>query len=584
MVHDRWPIEARNPPVIGLGHPPSIIGHRPVAQMTPVATPLIEETVGMTTSTQAGTDVARFRLNAWEWLAVAVGVAALAVAVRGRANSTPCVFLTLAMPALMVIGSRTERERAGRAVRRLWSSLDAYPAGGKTPWAAALIFVAIPTALLCLSNNREFVAGDTSAFVPTAVSLLTEGDTDLDEFYHPGSWWYQAPEWARVDGVSCFLRRRGDHLYGAHAVGTFPLALPVVAASKLAGGRLSDPLVQLRQEKLTAAAVAGASLGLFFLLALHLVRPPAALATTAILAAASGMLTTVGQNLWQHDGIVLGSLAVLLIEFRRPGRAGAVAQGVLCGLLPACRLTAVSFLVPFGVWVLLRSPRRAAVIALASALAYLPWGAYYLSVYGTPLGPSTVHMAGSLWSAWSAPHLASVLVSPGRGLLTYQPWLVLALLMMLPAMRRGAGEGPTGWALVCVSAIALDVVIASAWHCWWGGWCYGSRLVVGVVPLGALLCARPIAALGASAPGRAAVVGLALLGALVQLPGAYSDPLRWNARHAQTPEAAAWSWSDAPFFAPFSLPTGPRRAPRPPVGPGPRVATGEKAGARRGPF
>src|SRR5262249_34972565 len=149
------------------------------------------------------------------------------------------------------------------------------------------------------------------------------------------------------------------------------------------------------------------------------------------------------------DGIILGSLTLLLLEFRRPGRAGAVAQGVVCGMLPACRLTAVSFLLPFGVWVLLRSPRRAAGVALVAAPASLPWGAYHLSVYGSPLGPSAVHMAGSNWSARIAPRLAGVMLSPGRGLLTYQPWIVLALLTALPAVRRGAarlgvGDGPPG--------------------------------------------------------------------------------------------------------------------------------------------
>ena len=40
------------------------------------------------------------------------------------------------------------------------------------------------------------------------------------------------------------------------------------------------------------------------------------------------MSTTVAQNLWQHDGVIFGSLIVLLIEFRGPGRLGTLAQGI----------------------------------------------------------------------------------------------------------------------------------------------------------------------------------------------------------------------------------------------------------------
>src|SRR5262245_29056977 len=96
----------------------------------------------------------RLRLTGWEWLAVAVGAAALVQTFRGRANSAPCAFLPLVLPALLVNFSRFERLRALRALRALWSSLDAYGAGGKTPWAAAAIFVAVPAALLYLSNDH----------------------------------------------------------------------------------------------------------------------------------------------------------------------------------------------------------------------------------------------------------------------------------------------------------------------------------------------------------------------------------------------------------------------------------------------
>jgi hypothetical protein len=492
-------------------------------------------------------------------------VAAGLLALRGKANATGCAFAPLVVMSLLVVASREERRRAARAVRGLWQSLEAVATGGRTPWAAAVVFVALPATWLYLSNNRVEAIGDTSMVIPTAVSLLTEGNTDLDEFHRPEFWWYHATDDARHDGVSYFVRRRGGHLYASHPVGLVPLALPVVAASRLMGGRVSEPMVQLRLEKLTAAALAGVSLGLFFLLALHLARPVPALVTTGVLAVASGMFTTVGQNLWAHDGLILGSLLVLLIEFRGPGWRATALQGLICGTMPALRPTAVSVLLPFGLWLAWRSPRRAAAVAGLGAVALAPWAAYHMLIYGSLLGPSAVHAAGANWSPGAVSRLAGVLVSPGRGLLVYQPWVVLAGLALVPSLRRhaarlaGESSSPAGWVWVCLAAVALDVAIVSAWHVWWGGWCWGSRLVVGIVPLCALLCVRPVAALMEKTPGRVAILSLALLGAVVQWPAVYRGALPWNVRHARTLEADVWSWREAPFLGPVAPSLGATR-------------------------
>jgi len=489
--------------------------------------------------------------------AASLAVPGFVLCLRARANYAPCAFLPFALPAILALASRAYRLRLLGGVRALWRSLDADPDAAKTAWAAALAFVVVPSVLVFLANDHFDLALDSCPVVPTAVSLITEGNTDLDEFYRDVPWWRKTSVGA--GGLPYFLQRSGGRLYSAYPVGMVPLAVPVVALARLAGANLTDPNVQTRLEKLTASVVAAVALGVFFLIALHLVRPAPALATTALLTFASGMATTVAQNLWQHDGVILGTLVLMFLEFRNPGRRGAVAQGVVCGLLPACRITSVAFLAPFGVWVLVRSPRRALTIAAVAAGCAAPWVAYYLAVYGSPFGPTSGQMRGALWSADIWGPLAGVVLSPGRGLLTYQPWVILAPLAVLPAVRRGGARregarGPAGWEFVCVAAVVLLVAVVSAWQSWHGGYCWGSRLVVEVVPLCALVCARPVAALLASAPGRGVVVSLALLGTMVHVPSLYLGAFRWNAVYADSRPEAVWSWSRAPFLAPINLP------------------------------
>ena len=284
---------------------------------------------------------------------------------------------------------------------------------------------------------------------------------------------------------------------------------------------------------------------------------------TALLGASSGILSTVGQALWQHDGVIFWSLLVLLAEFHAAGRvskAGMIIQGIACGQLPTCRLTAVAFLIPFGVWVLLRSPGRALRLCAIAALAFAPWALYNRALYGTPFGPSAGFLAGTCWTSAIAAPLAGVLFSPARGLVVYQPWVLLAVLWCVPAIRRKAaalacGQGPPGWAWFCLAAAAFQVGMISAWRCWWGGYCWGSRLLIEIVPLLALLCVRPIAALGRNRAGRALMMSLALIGLAVQVPGVFWPGVRWNvACEVDLHPEHLWSWAHPPFLFPAVRP------------------------------
>jgi hypothetical protein len=339
-----------------------------------------------------------------------------------------------------------------------------------------------------------------------------------------------------------------------------PFVLPVAAIAHLVGADLDRPHVHDRLEKWTAAWIAASCLGLFFVLALHLAPASPAWIATWILGTGSVLFTTVGQALWQHGGVMLWCLCALWIEFRgseRPVMWGGMVQGFAFAMMLACRLSSVVMIVPFFVWVLLRSPARALALGLWTGLAFAPWAVLHTSIYGTVLGPSTGQLAASNWLQTPAGSLAAVLVSPGRGVLVYQPWIVLAALSLLPALRRRTGlvdrvRAPRGWTQYCVAAIALHLVLISSWKCWWGGYCWGSRLAAETVPLFALLCVRPIAFLWDCRLGKGVVIAFALLSALLHVPAIYLRSADWNGRvdvdhHVEM----LWSWSDPPFLYPL---------------------------------
>ena len=403
----------------------------------------------------SGTAVKSF--YGWDVLAGAIGLSLLIEHFRARAAYGTCLLLALILPAVLALTSRNYRHRLGAWVRDQWGRLETYSAGagsGQIPWLAAVVFAVAPAWLLYLSNGQTLGAIDTRPVVPTAISLLTEGNWELGEYFVPGR---RKVSLRGSDGqVPLCFQARPNGIYSTYPGGMVPFAVAITGLSAVCDANLDNVEVQAHLQKMTAAPVAAVAIGLFFLVALRLVPARPAWVASAILAAGSGMFSTVAMGLWQHGGIILWSLLILLVEFRRtthPSRWDSLIQGFACAQMVACRLSSVAFLLPFGIWVFLRSPNRAVAVVASAGLAYLPWGWAYTATYGNPFGPSTGFLSGGLWTLDLAGPMAGVLFSPGRGLLTYQPWIILAFLAALPAIRsRDRPDGPA-WRPVGVGAV-----------------------------------------------------------------------------------------------------------------------------------
>jgi hypothetical protein len=382
---------------------------------------------------------------------------------------------------------------------------------------------------------------------------VTHGDSDLTKYAKT-----YAQRRLYTDGgeLPHFAVYTSAGVHSGYPSGMVLFALPVTATARLLHADLKDLSVHARLEKWTAAWVAAACLGLFFLLALHLAPPKPALAAALLLAVGSALFTTVGQALWQHGGVIFWGLLALWLEFReaqRSSRRGIVLQGLACAMMIACRLSAGLFVVPFVAWILMRNWRRGLALATCVALAFMPWALWYYSIYRAPFGPSTTQLADHNWSAFDLSGIAGVVTSPSRGILVYQPWLLLAGLALVPVYRRRIVESrspdPMGWVWLCVTVCVTHILLIGSWTCWWGGYGWGSRLAADVVPFAALLCVRPIAVLWQSSTGRCIVATIALAAACLHVPAVYLKQDLWNSYPPVADDVARlWSWRDAPFW------------------------------------
>lgn len=447
------------------------------------------------------------------------------------------------------------RGRVNALVHAAWQEVRAFPAaGGSIPWRALVVLVVMPNSLLLLIRDRGVQSGDSRPVVMTAASLLIDHDTELSEFVES---YTRHRLFTPTDEPPYFFLRRPNGIYSHYPSGMVPFALPAVAAAHGVGADVQDPTVHERLEKLTAAFVSTACLALFLLLALHLAEARTAYIASVILATGSAMFSTVGQALWQQGGVIFWMELLLLIEFRSwqsPSWKSVAWQGVCCAMMAACRLSAGLIVILFGAWLLVRAPRRALAVAAVAGLAAMPWGLFHWLTYGTVLGPMAVQTSGSFWSLGNLGACAGVLFSPTHGLLVYQPWLLLLVLNLWPSLCRASQSSraplPRGWRLWAMAVVVGHLALVSSWWCWWGGWCWGSRLLSEDLPLLALLTLGPLATLLATPRRSRWVLAIAIVSALLHVPSVYFDQKRWYGR--PEPEVASlWRWTAPPFLYPL---------------------------------
>lgn len=148
--------------------------------------------------------------------------------------------------------------------------------------------------------------------------------------------------------------------------------------------------------------------------------------------------------------------------------------------------------------------------------------------------------SGDLWAG-----VFGLWLSPGKGLLFYAPTLLLGLWGLGLSLRRWPAET---WLTVAV--VGTVTAFSAKYQVWHGGFCWGPRYLVPVLPLLLLLAVPQVE--GSMTRARAVGVrALCVLGLLVQLLGSslywdhHSRVLLQVRQQAEVP--AAWSEDHLPF-------------------------------------
>lgn len=331
--------------------------------------------------------------------------------------------------------------------------------------------------------------------------------------------------------------RRGVYLstFGpVPGLSMLPLAALVHAVDSNFGikSRLRLSVAKLHSASMTA----GAALAVFFV---GLVFTRRSLAAAVALAYGLGTCawSLSSQNLWQQTVsgffLCLGTLA--FVKFPERPKWAALA-GLAFGIAVASRSTIVLPLFAVFVYLAIYHRRSAVALALGCAPAPLALAAYNYYYFGNPLtlaqqlvghGVAT-EKTGSpdLWQTPFFEGAAGLLFSPSRGLLVFSPFLILSFWGIFRIWRDSRYRVLRPLTIGALSVMALQC----KWFDWWGGWTYGPRPWVDMIPLLTIFLVPVIETVWKHKPilvPFAAALGWSVF---VQVVGAYSYDKTWNDR------------------------------------------------------
>ena len=267
--------------------------------------------------------------------------------------------------------------------------------------------------------------------------------------------------------------------------------------------------------------------------------------------------------LWTHGGTTLAVTASLYCLLRAsessPRRVYWLLTGLFGGLAYAIRPTNALFLLAAGAslaWG--RRFKELCFFSLFPLLAVTLTSAYNVWVFGHVLGRYTALLDGDFWAG-----LTGILFSPGRGLFVYTPVFLFSLAGDFAWLRdRRLRHSPVYTAAILFAV--FEVLVVSWWREWWGGHCYGPRLLTDVAPSLALLTIPALHQVRRTVALRAVFAATLVASVSIQAVGAFCYP---NSRWDETPVAVGqdvarlWDWRDSPVAR--SLAAGPRIGPDP---------------------
>ena len=352
--------------------------------------------------------------------------------------------------------------------------------------------------------NGPFAYGSGGDNLPNTLLLFNffhNHTVNLDALRH--TQWYVSPDFSDSNNYALVESDNG-HLTSAYPIGTALLTAPLYAVYYLflqiqfsiSGIELNIfstdfEAYRIFFEKITSVFLTSTSVSLFFLILSSRFSTAPAIITSVIFAFGTNTWAVSSQALWQHTASNFSLLLCIFLfiqgeRYEKNRDKYFLMSGFFCGLLPVIRPSNLLFFIALILFSLMSLRRKSVLFCLGSLsiLVAVVWNLHYFNNllsggYGFLYGKDMLYEF-SIYTFFT--NIIHLCLSPSRGLFVYSPVLILALPGLLQLWKYRSGRFEKLFIHLAIAAFGIFSSFCF-YRIWWGGYSFGPRLLIDLLPV-----------------------------------------------------------------------------------------------------
>ncbi|MFB5649077.1 glycosyltransferase family 39 protein [Leptospira wolffii] len=382
---------------------------------------------------------------------------------------------------------------------------------------------------------------DANWALPTAVSIVREGNTNLDEYMRLPETRQFFPE---------MTLKVGEHSYDYFPVGGAFLALPQVFLLLQINGTKEVIRHSSEASKLVASSWMAISALLIFFGFRRKFGDSAAILAALLFSFATPALSSGSRAMWQQSAsLLLNCVFIFFLTKNTFKKYELILLGFLLGFSVWVRPSTVVVSGPIFLYLIFLLRKGIVWVILPAMLSLGLYILYNLTLFGT-FTPSyfNSHIGKIFQFSGFGEGLAGILFSPGRGIFVWSPFFLFGILGIL----RIRQDREKNLSILFLSCIITHIFVIASFHTWWGGHSIGPRLLAELSPFFLWFSIQGFLSL--SDRGwkdrllRNAWVIACIFSAIIHIRASVDPgPMYWN--QVGNEKERSWDWKDPQFMS-----------------------------------